>query len=209
MRIRFGDLRDIARQGPTWRPRPANAVVIAPTSVRIKAIEIYHDEGQSAALDYMDGRRPHSRGLSGYYGSSGKRPRQGQRTREAIARYFQYDVEDGRPVAELGVSGEVTIGHHVVSTTVDVVVFAAQDEGYEYSGRVLLWDLAGGSEPLSELIAVPAVLLIDQGLGRNTCGDIEVWDLEHGSRWRVGRRHALSNVPRVTEMLDRAAATLT
>jgi hypothetical protein len=209
MRIRFGDLRDIARHGASWRPRSPNAVVIAPTSIRTKAIEIYHDEGQSAALDYMDGRRPHSRGLSGYYGSGGKRPRQGQRTREAIGRYFQYDVEDGRPVAELGVTGEVTIGPHVVSTTVDVVVFAAQEDGYEYSGRVLLWDLAGGSESLSELIAVPAVLLIDKELGEDTCGDIEVWDLENGTRWRIGRRHALSNLSRVTEMLDRAGAALT
>lgn len=209
MRVRLGDLRDIARQGAGWRPRSPNEVVIAPTSVRAKAIEIYHDEGQAAALDYLAGRRPHSRGLSGYYGTSGKRPRQGQRTREAIGRYIEFDVEDGRPIAELGVRGEVAIGHHTVSTTVDAVVFAAQEDGYEYSGRLLLWDLAGGSDSLSELLAAPAVLLIDQELGAEMCEDVEVWDLEHGARWRILRAHALNGVQRVTEMLDRADAMLT
>jgi hypothetical protein len=191
MRVRFGDLREIARQGESWRPPPSDAVIIAPTSIRTKALQIYHDEGQTQAVDYLAGRRPHSRGLSGYYGAGGKRPRQGQRTREAIGRYIQFDLEDGRPMAELGVTGEVVIGHHTVSTTVDVVVFAAQEYGYEYSGRILLWDLSGGSDSLSELIAVPAVRLIDQELGADTCGDIEVWDLEYGARWRIGRAHAL------------------
>lgn len=209
MRVRFGDLRDIARQGESWQPRSANTVVIAPTSIRTKAIEIYHNEGQAAALDYLAGRRPGSRGLSGYYGTGGKRPRQGQRTREAISRYIQFDLEDGRPVAELGVSGDVAIGPHIVSTTVDVVVFATQEDGYEYSGRLLTWDLAGGSVSLAEVIAVPALLLIDQELGADTCEDIEVWDLEHGARWRIVRGHALGNIGRVAQMLDRADATLT
>lgn len=208
MRLRLGDLRDIARQGESWRPRSPGAVVISPRSIRTKALEIHHEEGQAATLDYLAGRRPHSRGLSGYYGAGGKRPRQGQRTREAIDRYIQFDLEDGRPVAELGVNGDVAIGAHIVSTAVDVVVFAAQEDGYEYSGRILLWDLAGGSDSLSELVAVPAVLLIDQELGADTCEDVEVWDLEYGARWRIRRAHALGNVRRVAQMLDRADAAL-
>jgi hypothetical protein len=116
----------------------------------------------------------------------------------------QFDLQDGRPPAALSLARDVTIGSHVVGTTVDVAVFA--DGGY--SGRVLTWDLAGVTGELANLLAVPVALLIDQELGAATCLDVEVWDLEHGRRWLIPRDVALGGMRVVERMLDRTEAAI-
>lgn len=206
MRVTLGDVRDIGRQGVRWRPHPPDAVIVSPSSVRSKAVRIYHDETHSSALAYLDGRRRDgSRGLAGTFSPTGSRARQGQRTRQAFARYAQLEVRDGRPVADLALTGDVQIGSHTVGTTVDVVLFTTGG----YSGRLLTWDLAGVTPEVADLMAVPAVLLIDQKLGEGTCVDIEVWDLENGVKWLIPRESGLSRLPNAALTLDAVEAAVT
>jgi hypothetical protein len=202
--IRLGDLREIGRQGAGWRPRPPDGVIITPSSIRSRAIRLYHDEGLDLANQYLEGRRGGSTGLSGYFGSDGPRAQQGQRTREAFNRYVHFDGADGRPVATMALSGDVSVGHHVIGATVDIVVFGPTG----YGGRVLNWDIAGINADLARLVAVPALMLIDQELGHSTCSDIEVWDLEHGVRWPRDSNEIRGDFGTVARLLDRVEANL-
>jgi hypothetical protein len=101
-------------------------------------------------------------------------------------------------------TSDVDIGPHQISTTVDVVLFA--EDGY--SGRVLNWDRAGLSDSLADVLSVPAVLLVDQELGADTCVDVELWDLHKGAKWLVARDAALAQVGRLKRFLDRIEANV-
>jgi hypothetical protein len=198
-------LRDIGRQGARWRPRNPNQPIVSPSSVRRKAVRLYHDEALSDALAYLSGRHPDGgRGLSGTFGPEGKRAKQGSEARESFARYVKLDGRDARPVAELGLTGDVDVGSHQVSTTIDVVVFAAEG----YTGRVLNWDRGGLSDRLADMLSIPAMLLIDQELGDDTAVDVELWDLRNGSIWQVSREVALARADRLARFLDRIEAGL-
>lgn len=200
MRVTLGELRDIGRQGTRWRPRDPNQPIVSPSSIRKKAIHLYHDESLSDALAYLGGKHPDGgRGLSGTFGPEGKRARQGSEVRESFARYVKLDGRDARPVAELGLGNEVDVGSHQVSTAIDVVLFA--EEGY--SGRVLNWDRGGLSDRLADMLSIPATLLIDQELGADTAVDVELWDLQNGAIWQVARDVALARVERLARFLDR------
>jgi hypothetical protein len=198
VKVRLGDLREIGRAGVVWRPRPDGSIVIVPSSVRNKAIRIFHEEGAGRAIEYLEGRRAGAQGLGGTFGPSGNRATQGRRTREAFDRYVRMSDADGRDYADVGVSGDVEIGSHVVGVTLDAVVFDTQG----YAGRLLTWDLSGMTSELALLVAGPAVLLIDQQMGRGTCCEVEVWDLEHDHQWRFLRAHALSAIADVERVLD-------
>jgi hypothetical protein len=199
MRISGSDLRDIARiGGPGWRPRPPDAVIVTPSGIRKKALSLYHEEGLAEALAYLAGNRPGSTGLGGTYGRGGSREQQGRRTAAQFDRYVRYDINDGRPYAELGLSAEVVIGRHVVRATLDVVVFDAVG----YAGRLLNWDLQGVDRPVAEMLAVPMVLLMDQQLGTGTAVEVAVWDLEHDRRWIVTRGTALNLVNELAVLLN-------
>jgi hypothetical protein len=204
VKIRLGDLREIGRAGASWRPRPDGTVIVSPAPVRNKAIRIFHAEGLSQAIDYLEGRRPGATGLRGTYGPGGDRATQGRRTREAFDRYVRMAEADGRDYADVAVSGDVEIGGHTVGLAVDAVLF---DEG-GYAGRLLTWDLGEMTSELALLIAGPAVLLVDQKMGEDTCSEIEVWDLEHDRQWRFLRAHALGAIQDVEEALDAAESAM-
>lgn len=205
MRISGSDLRDIVRiGGPGWQPRPPGSIIVTPASIRRKALTIYHEEGHPEALAYLAGHRPGSTGLGGTYGAGGGREQQGRRTAAAFDRYVRYDVNDGRPYAELGLAAEVVVGRHRIGATLDVVVFAAAG----YAGRLLNWDLDGVEREVAQLLAVPMVLLIDEQLGAGTAVETAVWDLEHDRRWIVARATALQQVNQLAALLDNTESAL-
>lgn len=203
MRVTLGELRDIAREGPAWRPRPVGAVIVTPASIRTKAICIYHEEGHSDALAYLGGRRPGSLGLSATFGPDGPRAAQGRRTSAAFDRYVRLDRQDGRPYAELTLGADVSVGRHQVGATADVVVF----DQLGYSGRTLSWNLDGVTDELAELLALPVALAIDQELGADTCVEVVVWDLEHNAQWVVDRAAAHARARELARVLDRIEAS--
>jgi hypothetical protein len=205
MRVTLSELRDIRRKGVQWRPPERNAPIVVPSAVRKKAIRVFHDESHADALAYLDGRRPDgSRGLSGTFGPKGSRAKQGQRVRDAFGRYVRLDRQDSRPVAEVSLLGEISIGAHSVMAAVDVVIFATAG----YSGRILNWDRAGVTDEIADALSVPGVLLIDQELGDDTCVDVEVWDLEGGKKWVVTREAAMTQISEVARLLDRVEAAV-
>lgn len=166
---------------------------------------MYHEASLSDALSYLNGRHPDGRkGLSGTYGPEGKRAQQGADARKSFDRYVRLDRLDRRPVAELELAGEVQVGVHDVSVSVDVVLFT--DDGY--TGRLLNWDRGGLSDRLADILAIPTALLIEQELGSGTCTNIELWDLRSAGIWQVDREPALSGVDRLSRYLDRVQSAL-
>lgn len=201
MRVSASQLRDLARTGPTWRPpTPGAGAGASPAPTRNKAIAIYHDEGQAAALAYLSGNRGDgTKGLAGAFGPGGRFENWGRRTRDHLDRYFRYDQPLGEAYAELPLRGDVAIGSHTVGAYIDVVTFHASG----YVGRVLNWDLEGVTLAAADLIAVPAALLIEQELGAGTCIKIAVWDLEQRQQLEINGSYALSQVSRLSSLMDR------
>jgi hypothetical protein len=201
VRVSAGQLRDLVRTGPAWRPPPpGGGGGASPASARNKAIAIYHDEGYTSAQSYLAGNRGDgTKGLAGAFGVGGRYHDWGQRTRDCLNRYFGQDQRLGEVYAELPLRGDVAIGNHSVGAYVDVVVFHPSG----YVGRLLNWDLDGITLPNADLMAVPAALLIEQELGQATCVKIAVWDLEHNRQFEVSGTYALGQTAGLRALLDR------
>ena len=160
---------------------------------------IYHEEGHSAALAYLAGNRGDgTKGLTGSFGPGGRYAAWGARTRQSLDRYFRFDREERRDYAQLPLKAEVALGRHWVGAVIDVVMF--DDAGYV--GRVLNWDKTGVDLDVAEIVAVPAAMLIEQELGRDTCVHIAVWDLENSRQFEIDGPSALAWVAHASTLMD-------
>lgn len=202
MRVTNAHIRDIARVGGIgWRPPAQDQKITGPSSIRKKAVTLYHEEGHPAALAYLAGRRPGpSKGLSGVFGADGARAGEGNRLQRNFDRYVRHSVNDGREVVETWLPAEVSIGRHLVAGTADVVLF--DDAGH--AARLLNWDLKGVTREVALVMAVAGYLVVENQYGAGITTDVAVWDLEHERRFAFGRKELHAAVRELGRLLDRA-----
>lgn len=195
MRVTFWTYRTAVRHPQQGLPGDIGGFA-STTSIRQKAVRVYHREGPDAA------RRALESGLGGYFARPGGPSTQAANTRASFERYNALAGRDPRRMALLDLTTDVDLGSHQVGVRVDVTLF----ESLGYTGRILLWDTEELTRDLAEIFAAPCVRAIDQILGDGTCQTIEVWQLRQPEEHIILRSDALGALSGATERLRVAIA---
>lgn len=199
MRVSPSDIRS-GIADTDYRVPASRTPIPTPHSVITRAVRLLHTagHGETAAVEYLDER------LSTDFWRKDGNATKARNARASFDNYRRRALADARVAVPGDHNATVAVGPHVVAAGCDVVLVG--DRGYD--GRLCLWGIQ--ERPLSEaelaLLACPIVLALDNELGEDRIGGLEIWFLRSDVATYIPAEHARARIADFETLVGRITA---